>query len=174
MIKSTILVTSLCLIYIEASVIQGGELKSEQCDGQVELIALSKESITYTDNSTSINYKPTKAILSGCKCFRLFEKINGRGRSFFLNKIGETYVPLKKVKSLYNVPCEKYKLKRRHLKMHQISQMPELKEIPETDPEDHMLELKERERNLHNEIRILKQTVSLMAEEIEILNKYNQ
>ena len=58
--------------------------------------------------------------------------------------------------------------------MHQISQMPELKEIPETDPENLTLELRERERNLHNEIRILKQTVSLMADEIEILNQYNQ
>ena len=107
---ATILFMSFYVMAIGANLIQGRRQMLEQCDGHVDLIDQSKLSIRYTNNSTSMNFKPTKAILNGCRCFKLFEKQNGRGRGFLLNKIGATFVPLKRVKSLYKVSCEKNNL----------------------------------------------------------------
>ena len=47
-----------------------------------------------------------KAVLEGCgDCFRLFEKKNGRGRSYFVNRRGDHTITLGKVRSIRKVAC---------------------------------------------------------------------
>ena len=60
----------------------------------------------FTDGILYGSVKVDKAVLVGCgDCFRLFEKKNGRGRSYFVNRSGEHTIPHRKVRSIHKVPC---------------------------------------------------------------------
>ena len=46
-------------------------------------------------------------VLEGCGCYRLHEKTKRRGKSYYVNKIGEHSIPLRKIGSLVKIPCSR-------------------------------------------------------------------
>ena len=75
------------------------------CQGLVRLISPDGVTQEFRESKKQIKSKATKAVLEGCGCFRLFERKHQRGRSFYVNKIGEQEVPLARVRSLARVNC---------------------------------------------------------------------
>ena len=78
-----------------------------ECDGSISLHHGDEKSI-FSDGVEVLEESLTvrKAVLEGCGgCFRLFQKKNGRGRSYFVNRMGEHTISLGKVRSIHKVAC---------------------------------------------------------------------
>ena len=60
-------------------------------------------------NESQLNIKimSTRVMLSGCGCFRLFEKRNGKGKSQLIKRQGWQKIALKTVKSITNIICDR-------------------------------------------------------------------
>ena len=63
-------------------------LLSPECVGSLTLHE-GEHAATFTDGILWGSVKVDKAVLVGCgDCYRLFEKKNGRGKSYFVNRSG--------------------------------------------------------------------------------------
>eukprot|EP00092_Neocalanus_flemingeri_P031759 GFUD01034499.1.p1 GENE.GFUD01034499.1~~GFUD01034499.1.p1 ORF type:complete len:167 (+),score=26.65 GFUD01034499.1:140-640(+) len=107
MFSVRILICSLLIVSAYGQAIVGQENGKGDCKGLLKLISTAGDVEEYTEDQRDLNVKPAKAILEGCACYRLFERKNKRGRSYYVNKIGEHSIPLKKVGSLAIVPCSR-------------------------------------------------------------------
>merc|ERR1711892_407788 len=78
-----------------------------ECKGSVTLYEGSTETVVTEDENVKVSVDKIKR--EGCGCFRLHDKKNGRGRSFFLGRQGEYTgedMGLRKVRSVRRVECE--------------------------------------------------------------------
>ena len=85
--------------------LEGVESEFGECRGLVRLVSPCGLPLEYKETKAHINFKAATAVLEGCGCFRLFERKNSKGRSLFINMIGEHSVPLKRVRSIAKVSC---------------------------------------------------------------------
>ena len=87
--------------------IKGKEYDIGECKGLIQLISSAGDVEEFKENQLDIDVKATKAILKGCGCYRLYQRKDKRGRSYYVNKIGEHSIPLRKIGSLAKVPCSR-------------------------------------------------------------------
>ena len=164
MVPTKVLLLILFAAYSAGFSVVGYLRKLGHCEGRLELISRKNLKVVYTKTSTKMLFKPTKAILTGCQCFRLFERRNGKGRSFLLDTLGETSVPLRRVRSLYKVSCDRSKNKvARKLLRNQ-------KKKQKIDENHDLTDLEEKNRRLLNDIQALEQVVIVYESEIELYN----
>merc|ERR1711892_1477633 len=106
--KTSIRLVLICLLsYCQCDLIDV-EGKGGECQGSVTLYEGSTETVV-TKDENNLKVSVDKVKMEGCGCFRLHEKKNGRGRSFFLGRQGEytgDETGLRKVKSVRRVECE--------------------------------------------------------------------
>ena len=107
---TTDMLLCLCMSLLSSSladVVSTSSLSSGECAGSITLHHGDQEvKITEGVEELEKSLVVEKAVLVGCgDCFRLFEKKNGRGRSYFVNRSGEHTVPLRKVRSVRKIPC---------------------------------------------------------------------
>ena len=91
--------------FADGKSLEGPEGEFGECKGLVRLISPQGMIQEYSEDKKQIKFKAAEAVLVGCGCFRLFEKKNMRGRSFYVNKFSEHSVPLHRVRSLTKVDC---------------------------------------------------------------------
>ena len=97
----------LFLSFSSADVVSTSSISSGECVGSITLHR-GEQAVRFTEGVEELqeSMKVDKAVLVGCgDCFRLFEKKNGRGKSYFVNRSGEHNIPLRKVRSLHKVAC---------------------------------------------------------------------
>eukprot|EP00092_Neocalanus_flemingeri_P054919 GFUD01064763.1.p1 GENE.GFUD01064763.1~~GFUD01064763.1.p1 ORF type:complete len:109 (+),score=29.38 GFUD01064763.1:109-435(+) len=108
MVVLQILIWTLLVISAHGESIKGEENDSgEECKGMIKLISSAGHVKEYKEDQEHMHVKASKVVLKGCECYRLYERKENRGRSYFVNKIGEHNIPLKKVGSLAKVPCSR-------------------------------------------------------------------
>merc|ERR1711936_1514504 len=76
-----------------------------ECKGSLTLLNSAGDIIEIKED-TAIT-KVEKATVEGCGCYRLYERKNKRGRSYYINKNGEHILPLRTVGSIALAPCSK-------------------------------------------------------------------
>eukprot|EP00090_Calanus_glacialis_P018359 TRINITY_DN28483_c0_g1_i1.p1 TRINITY_DN28483_c0_g1~~TRINITY_DN28483_c0_g1_i1.p1 ORF type:complete len:152 (-),score=54.11 TRINITY_DN28483_c0_g1_i1:65-520(-) len=97
----------LFLSFSSADVVSTSSLSSGECAGSITLHQ-GEQAVRFTEGVEEMeeSMMVDRAVMVGCgDCFRLFEKKNGRGRSYFVNRSGEHTIPLRKVRSIHKVPC---------------------------------------------------------------------
>ena len=86
----------------------GGVRGEGKCASSVTLYK-GEEMIKITEEVRELeeSMKVDRAVMVGCGgCFRLYEKKNGRGKSYFVNKNGEhSSLNIRKVRSVHRVSC---------------------------------------------------------------------
>ena len=103
---SVLLIFTSSLSFCHGNVFDVKENEGE-CKGSVTLYEGSTETVVTKDENVKVSVDKIK--LEGCGCFRLHDKKNGRGRSFFLGRQGEytgEEMGLRKVRSVRRVECE--------------------------------------------------------------------
>ena len=86
----------------------GGVRGEGECANSVTLYQ-GEEMIRITEEVRELeeSMKVDRAVMVGCGgCYRLYEKKNGRGKSYFVNKNGEhSSLTIRKVRSVLRVSC---------------------------------------------------------------------
>ena len=100
-----------CLAVLSISVVTGSILYSpldssdRKCVGSIGLYKDSALVGTFSDSEEAVWEEPNRAVLQGCGCFVLFHKKKGEGDQFYVPRVGEHDIPLKRVRSIYRVKC---------------------------------------------------------------------
>ena len=97
----------LFLSFSYADVVSTSSLSSGECAGSITLHQ-GEQAVRFTEGVEEMeeSMMVDRAVMVGCgDCFRLFDKKNGRGKSYFVNRSGEHNIPLRKVRSLHKVAC---------------------------------------------------------------------
>ena len=81
-----------------------------KCVGSIGLYKDSALVGTYSDTEEAVWEEPNRAVLHGCGCFVLYHKKKGEGDQFYVNRVGEHHIPLKKVRSMYRVECREERI----------------------------------------------------------------
>ena len=77
-----------------------------KCVGSIGLYKDSALVGTFSDSEEAVWEEPNRAVLQGCGCFVLFHKKKGEGDQFYVPRVGEHDIPLKRVRSIYRVKCQ--------------------------------------------------------------------